>query len=90
MDSFSDRLSTNISISDVIDELDKDLGPHFFPAKADGSDPRACPACSSCSSAASFDSTHFLCQSNSVVAVAPAPMAVRMYSALQPHSQYTL
>ncbi len=35
----------NLTISDVIDALDQDLGPHFFPPKPDGSDPRACPAC---------------------------------------------
>jgi DNA topoisomerase-1 len=30
----------------VLDSLNDLLGPHVFPAKADGSDPRACPACS--------------------------------------------
>ena len=30
----------------LIDALDEDLGPHFFPARADGTDPRGCPACS--------------------------------------------
>ena len=35
----------DLKISDVIDALDHDLGQHFFPAKADGSDPRLCPAC---------------------------------------------
>jgi DNA topoisomerase-1 len=34
-----------LKISDVIDALDQDLGPHFFPAREDGSDPRLCPAC---------------------------------------------
>ncbi len=34
-----------LKISDVIDALDKDLGEHFFPGRADGSDPRLCPAC---------------------------------------------
>ncbi len=34
-----------LKISDVIDALDHDLGEHFFPAPADGSDPRLCPAC---------------------------------------------
>ena len=29
----------------VVDALDEALGPHFFPPKPDGSDPRACPAC---------------------------------------------
>ncbi len=34
-----------LKISDVIDALDRDLGPHFFPAREDGTDPRACTAC---------------------------------------------
>ena len=34
-----------LKISDVINALDQDLGPHFFPARADGSDPRVCAAC---------------------------------------------
>ena len=29
----------------MIAALDEDLGPHFFPPREDGSDPRACPAC---------------------------------------------
>jgi DNA topoisomerase-1 len=35
----------DLKISDVIDALDADLGPHFFPAREDGTDPRSCPAC---------------------------------------------
>ncbi|MBC7801151.1 MAG: type I DNA topoisomerase, partial [Gemmatimonadaceae bacterium] len=35
----------DLKISDVIDALDQDLGEHFFPARADGTDPRICPAC---------------------------------------------
>ena len=35
----------DLKISDVIDALDEELGPHFFPAGQDGTDPRACPAC---------------------------------------------
>ena len=35
----------DLKISDVIDALDHDLGDHFFPANADGTDPRLCPAC---------------------------------------------
>lgn len=31
--------------SQVLDSLNDLLGPHIFPAKADGSDPRACPSC---------------------------------------------
>ncbi len=34
-----------LSITQVIDELDKALGEHFFPPRADGTDPRICPAC---------------------------------------------
>jgi DNA topoisomerase-1 len=35
----------DLKISDVIDALDADLGPHFFPTRADGSDARVCKAC---------------------------------------------
>jgi DNA topoisomerase-1 len=35
----------DLKISDVIDALDRDLGPHFFPAREDGTDPRVCPSC---------------------------------------------
>ena len=35
----------DLKISDVIAALDADLGPHFFPAREDGADPRTCPAC---------------------------------------------
>ena len=31
----------------VLDNLNEILGPNIFPAKADGSDPRACPTCGS-------------------------------------------
>ena len=31
--------------SAVLDALNEYLGPHIFPAKDDGSDPRACPSC---------------------------------------------
>jgi DNA topoisomerase-1 len=31
--------------SEVLDNLNELLGPHVFPAKADGSDPRLCPSC---------------------------------------------
>ncbi len=41
--------TSGLTISDVIDALDEDLGPHFFPTDgADGTrdvNPRACPAC---------------------------------------------
>jgi DNA topoisomerase-1 len=36
----------DLKISDVIEELDQDLGAHFFPPRQDGTDPRGCPACS--------------------------------------------
>jgi DNA topoisomerase-1 len=35
----------DLKIGDVIEALDEDLGAHFFPARADGSDPRVCAAC---------------------------------------------
>ena len=35
----------DLKISDVIDALDEDLGSHFFPPKAEGTDSRLCPAC---------------------------------------------
>jgi DNA topoisomerase-1 len=35
----------DLKIGEVIAALDEDLGPHFFPARADGSDPRLCAAC---------------------------------------------
>jgi DNA topoisomerase I len=35
----------DLKITDVINALDQDLGPHFFPAREDGSDPRVCAAC---------------------------------------------
>jgi DNA topoisomerase-1 len=34
-----------LKITDVINALDADLGPHFFPSREDGSDPRVCAAC---------------------------------------------
>ncbi len=46
-DDFSKAIeqTRELKISDVIDALDQDLGPHFFPPRADGTDPRLCPAC---------------------------------------------
>ncbi|EKV32667.1 DNA topoisomerase I [Caenispirillum salinarum AK4] len=35
-----------LRVSDVLDALDKDLGPHLFPSREDGTDPRVCPSCS--------------------------------------------
>jgi len=46
-DEFSQAVdqTKDLKISDVINALDQDLGPHFFPAREDGSDPRRCAAC---------------------------------------------
>ena len=35
----------DLKVSDVLDALNELLGPHIFPDKGDGSDPRACPSC---------------------------------------------
>jgi DNA topoisomerase-1 len=35
----------DLKIRQVIDELDKVMGPYIFPKSADGSDPRKCPNC---------------------------------------------
>jgi DNA topoisomerase-1 len=35
----------DLKITDVINALDEALGPHFFPARADGTDPRLCTVC---------------------------------------------
>jgi DNA topoisomerase-1 len=41
----------NLRVSEVLDKLDEELGPHFFPAndnrQAGGKSPRDCPACGS-------------------------------------------
>ena len=38
--------TAGLTISEVIDALDRDLGAHFFPTEGEeGADPRACPAC---------------------------------------------
>jgi DNA topoisomerase-1 len=39
--------ASDLSITQVIDALDRDLGPHFFPADPENpdKDPRACPSC---------------------------------------------
>ncbi len=37
----------NLRVSEVLDKLDEELGPHFFPANDNGGkSPRVCPACS--------------------------------------------
>jgi len=35
----------DLKVSDVIDKLDEALGPHFFPLREDGTDPRVCTLC---------------------------------------------
>src|SRR6202043_2025426 len=35
----------DLRVAQVIDALDEMLGPHLFPPRADGSDPRQCPNC---------------------------------------------
>jgi len=37
----------DLSITQVIDALDLELGPHFFPANDNGKDTRICPSCKS-------------------------------------------
>jgi DNA topoisomerase-1 len=34
-----------LRVSEVLDTLDKELGPHFFPQSENGPDPRLCPTC---------------------------------------------
>jgi len=35
----------DLRVGDVLEALNEILGPHIFPPREDGSDPRACPAC---------------------------------------------
>ena len=37
--------TAELRTTQVLDSLNDLLGPHIFPAKADGSDPRGCPSC---------------------------------------------
>jgi DNA topoisomerase-1 len=37
----------DLRVSEVLDSLNELLGPHVFPPKEDGGDPRLCPACNS-------------------------------------------
>ena len=37
--------TAELRISEVLDKIDEFLGPHLYPARADGSDPRICPTC---------------------------------------------
>ncbi|MGB3272288.1 MAG: type I DNA topoisomerase [Xanthobacteraceae bacterium] len=36
----------DLRVAEVLDVLDEMLGPHIFPPREDGSDPRQCPSCS--------------------------------------------
>ena len=38
-------LTKDLRVSEVLDVLNELLGPHVFPARADGGDPRQCPSC---------------------------------------------
>lgn len=37
--------SNGLSMTEITDAIDAELGSHFFPPRADGSDPRKCPDC---------------------------------------------
>ncbi|MFN3230357.1 MAG: type I DNA topoisomerase, partial [Asticcacaulis sp.] len=36
---------SGLRVTQVLDALNESLGPHIFPDKGDGTDPRACPSC---------------------------------------------
>lgn len=38
--------TAELRVRSVLDTLDEELGPHFFPTREDGTDARVCPACS--------------------------------------------
>ncbi|MBK1663424.1 DNA topoisomerase I [Rhodospirillum rubrum] len=38
--------TATLRVSEVLDALDKELGPHLFPQADEGHDPRVCPVCS--------------------------------------------
>jgi topoisomerase IA-like protein len=44
---FSSQIDSTkeLKIGEVISAIDEALGPHIFPPRADGSDPRVCPTC---------------------------------------------
>ena len=44
---FNDRIdqASELSITDVINAIDEQLSPHFFPSATSTGDPRLCPAC---------------------------------------------
>ncbi|MBT4906620.1 MAG: type I DNA topoisomerase [Rhodospirillaceae bacterium] len=37
--------TAELRVRSVLDTLDEELGPHFFPTREDGTDARVCPAC---------------------------------------------
>jgi len=37
--------TSDLRIGEVLTKIDEVLGPHLYPARADGSDPRSCPVC---------------------------------------------
>lgn len=37
--------TSELRISEVLDKIDEVLGPHLYPPRPDGSDPRECPVC---------------------------------------------
>jgi DNA topoisomerase-1 len=37
--------TADLRIGEVLTKIDEFLGPHLYPARADGSDPRVCPVC---------------------------------------------
>ncbi|MFN3229363.1 MAG: topoisomerase C-terminal repeat-containing protein, partial [Asticcacaulis sp.] len=37
--------TAELRVTQVLDALNESLGPHIFPDKGDGTDPRACPSC---------------------------------------------
>jgi DNA topoisomerase-1 len=37
--------TSELRITEVLDKIDEVLGPHLYPPRADGSDPRVCPLC---------------------------------------------
>lgn len=39
------QASDGLSMAEITNAIDAELAPHFFPPKADGSDPRKCPDC---------------------------------------------
>ncbi len=39
------ELSNDLTMTEITDAIDAELGAHFFPVKEDGSDPRKCPDC---------------------------------------------